>query len=424
MIAVKLDLPETAIPIYKHALNLVGQLANTQIDFSQEAQITIGVEGQGRSIEISSAWLEQLTQKDFNHEKVLRDSPVIALQTGEPDYLSSAVYLMNYLQEYAAEEDDLGRFPFGASLQKRFGVADSNLVHDYFQQVTRQLGISEILSKPSRLFVSHDNDSLYGSFTKDGFYALKNGRLDWLFRIVWSEIMQNPRWMNMGQMMDINDEYDLKSTFFWIANNRPTKVGNRMLNNGDYQISNSKTQAIIDKISERGFHQGLHKSVNDQSFSEELEMLPYSAKSNRNHYLKLNIPHHFSQLDKSDVEIDFSLGFAEEFGLRNNYALPVRPFDVSRDKQCKALYVPLMVMDTTNWSYRKQDLKGLKSNLLDLMEKHKEDAIISVLWHNKYFTDMKFSGYLEVYRAMLDFCRNSGIRPITQEEILREYSAS
>jgi peptidoglycan/xylan/chitin deacetylase (PgdA/CDA1 family) len=419
----KLSFDSRIDPAFSKAIEVSLNQLNANHSVELDA-LEVGLTPESGNYLVSSSFNDNFSKRSFSHHEILGENGFVNREDDTIDRLSTIVYMLNYFQEVGAvDQDDLRRFPFAKSYQARFGVCTENQVLNLFREFVEEQYSKKVGTKPSRLFVSHDNDSLYGSFTKDGFYALKKGRLDWLLQIVWSEIMRNPRWMNMDQMMDINDEYDLKSTFFWIANNRPTPLKNRTLSNGDYQISSSRTQSIIQKIASRGFHQGLHKSVNSESFSTELEALPFKTISNRNHYLRLQIPEHFSKVDASPLEIDFSLGFAEEFGLRNNYALPIRPFDINRGEQCRALHVPLMVMDTSNWTYRKQDLSGLQTTLVELLDKHKEDAIISVLWHNKYFTNMKFDGYLEVYRAMLDFCRNNDIRPINQEEIFQQYAS-
>lgn len=421
MIALKLDLPDFAVPLYSHALRVFEFHSGTSIHISDDAEVTIGEEGSSAVIQVSRAWLENLRSQSLGHSAILSDSSLISLSTGEPDYLSTCCYLMNYFQEYGADLDKLGRFSYHNSLQKRFGVVEQNLVWDYLSKFAEQIGLSPLADSSSRVFVSHDNDSLFGSFTKDGLYALKKGRVDWLFRIVWSEIMKNPRWMNMDRMMDINDEYSLKSTFFWIADNRPTTIGGRKLENGDYKINSEKVNSLIKRIESRGFYQGLHKSLNGDDFAKEIEMLPYKSKSNRNHFLRLNMPNHLESLDASQIQIDFSMGFAEEFGLRNNFAQPLRPLNLNTGKPSKTLLVPLMIMDTSNWTYRKESPEQLRRSLAQLLETYRHNSVISVLWHNKYFTDMKFEGYLEAYRTILDFCRANDILPINQEELLLKY---
>jgi len=370
---------------------------------------------------ISKSFIERLQERELNHQQVLNDDGCVTREDGSVDHLSTAVYMMNYLQEYVEPQGDLGRFSFAQSYQHRLGVATKDLASYHLKEFCRENAIELKASSPSRVFVSHDNDALNNGLKRDGLYAIKHGRIDWLLQIIWSELMRNPRWMNMSGIMDVNDEYGIKSTFFWLVNNRYEWFEERRLRNADYELSDPRIQRIMQRIQDRGFGQGLHKSVSDLSYKEELAVLPFETMSNRNHYLKLTIPSFFADLEQSGLQLDFSLGFAEESGLRNSYARPFRPFRLDAMKPSSVLYVPLMIMDTTNWSYKKEPLGQFKNRLLDLIESHKTDAVISILWHNKYFTNMKFRGYLDVYKAVLDHCVNNGIQGITEKEILEQY---
>ncbi|GAB4375097.1 MAG: polysaccharide deacetylase family protein [Salibacteraceae bacterium] len=342
--------------------------------------------------------------------------------------LAMLTWLINYTQEYGDYQgDELGRFPYNRSWQFAHENNCGNLVLSLFEQWLTVFtgGRLKIESAPSRVFVSHDIDSVNGAWIYDGFYALKRGKIDRLLRLIVNQMVGRPDWLNMSRIMDVNDEYGVKSTFFWIVENQKTKVGQRVLKNADYDLGSARMRSVLAEIKNRKFENGLHKSVCHNSLTTELSKLRkhnVEVIANRNHFLKLRIPDHFEDVDQAQLPLDFSLGFAEQYGYRNSYALPFKPYNFRIGQPTNCLFVPLTVMDTTNWTYRKQPMAAMKTEIIDLMDAHRQNALISILWHNNYFTDLKFNGYLEVYKLILDYCRQNRILPITQGEILEKYS--
>jgi hypothetical protein len=227
-----------------------------------------------------------------------------------------------------------------------------------------------------------------------------------------NEILLNPHWKNIDKIVKIDSEYDLKSTFFWIATK---KTGNNKVKNADYSIS--KEKKLIPTLSSNG----LHKSSLTTSFAEELKMLPFKTTLNRYHFLKLTLPSSLDEIELAGLKLDASLGFAERFGFRNSYGLPFSPYNISTQKPYNFVEVPLNVMDGTLHRYMKIPLKETASNIIYFVEKNSKDSIISILWHNTYFTDYKYSGYLQEYKKVLLFLNEAGVKSITPEEIIKEF---
>lgn len=422
-ICLKLVLPSQLLGIYKHFFEVLGSHLTLSFEFDYDSEIEVSAAPSAK-LRLSKQALDALLRNDF---KWLREhfDPIKGFENedGKIDYVTSALYMLNYLQEYGNPDlDYLNRFPFGSSYQARFDVADKNLVFNCFIEITKQLQIDVVLPKEkSRIFVSHDIDDINSAFIEDGFSALKQGKLSTLIGILFRHVLQNPDWLNMDLMMDINDEYDVKSTFFWLVDQKKEKLRNTELRNADYNIKSKSVLRQIDRIKSRGFENGLHKGISSDSFLRELSELPFSTIANRNHFLKMTMPQHIQDLNEADIKLDFTLGFAEEYGLRNSFPIPIRPYDFSSQSVAKTLFVPLMIMDTTNWIYKKKPLSQMKLEIIDLIDQHKHNAVISILWHNKYFTELKFDGYLELYKSILDYCRSNSLRSISQDDLLAKY---
>ena len=68
--------------------------------------------------------------------------------------------------------------------------------------------------------------------------------------------------------MDIEDEYDVRSTFFWLVNQGK---GTRNINNADYNFKDNNVQRVVNEITSRGWTNGLHKSAGKDTFENELK---------------------------------------------------------------------------------------------------------------------------------------------------------
>jgi hypothetical protein len=363
-----------------------------------------------------------INKKIFNHElHLINKTPIIFFPNSQnPDWLGTAFYMINSFQEYDKSPDNdsldkYGRFRYDKSYQHKFNCIEKNLVQEYFDNFWKEnlenIGLMGE-SRKSKIFISHDIDTIYGSLFEDGLWAIKKGRIDIVLNLLMNEILLNPHWKNIDKIAKINSEYDLLSTFFWLTTK---KVATNRIKNADYSIG--KVQNLI---SDTNFN-GLHKSCYTTSFEEELKSLPFKTDINRYHYLKINVPSSWADLEAAGLRFDTSLGFAERYGFRNSYGLPFKPYNISTQTSYKIVEVPLNIMDGTINRYMKIPLKETASHMIDFIENNLTNTIISIVWHNTYFTHYKYSGYLEEYKKVLLHLNESGIKFVTPKEIIDEY---
>ena len=422
MIKVFLNVDEPIKPIVKYSWELFCKHYKFNTEYVNiNYDISIGFNA-SNTIEISKTFYDLISNANYHHSSFFKQEPIIFNQSNKKDYLSTAFYLINSIQEYKSTNlDSIKRFTYKGSFQEKFSCIQKDIVSSYFEKLKENIPVLKKIkttNKKSRFFISHDNDSFYGSLIQDGFWALKKGRIDIVLKLIILETLKKPTWFNLNQIMDINDEYGVKSTFFWLVNKGPAT---KKINNSDYNINSKKNQTAIAEINKRGFFNGLHKSISKETFDAELKKTSFNAVSNRNHYLKFSLPEHYLLLQHSKIKIDFSLGFAEQFGFRNSYGLPFKPFNLKSNKPFNFLEVPLHIMDTTFHTYLKTKKKVTKNLIIDFLDKNKSEKILSILWHNKFFTPYKFNGYLNIYQTILKYFKEEKIMPINQKEILNSY---
>lgn len=353
----------------------------------------------------------------LNHPKFFEEEPIICTENGESDHVATIFYMVNCLQEYSLESEDLDkfeRFRYRSSYQYKFNCIEDNLV----QKVIDQL-ITSWKHTPSQiqssLFISHDIDEIYASFLQDGFWSLKNFKPLAILQLFINEIIRKPHWKNMDKMMDINDEYDIKTTFFWLVNKGKGDLGIR---NADYDIL--KEKSLLDLVEKRGFINGLHKSASDMTIDQEIDKGKLTTTINRYHFLKFQPAKDWSKISDSKLNFDSSLGFAEHYGFRNSYGRSFQPFNIKSQQLYDFIETPLNFMDRTLQGYMKLDKKYAGDTIINFIETNKHNCHISILWHNKFFTNYKFSGYLAEYKKVLEYIYENKFKCLTPVEIVND----
>lgn len=405
--------PEEHVDWIRYLLTTWAKNQGTEIVFSDGADGAISI---GRSEQN----LLQLTDSFKNNAgPELDDNCFFKNNKGKPDYLSTAFHMINSMQEHDNRDlDDLNRFRFKNSYQCRFRNSKDNIVQNCFSEISKIAGITPRKEK-TKFFLSHDIDIVYGAILEDGFNVLKKGRIDIFFNMLFKLALGKPAWLNIDQIMKIESEYDCKSTFFWIVNQG--KINNRE-RNADYSFQSEKIQTPFNEIEREGFGSGIHKSISSETFEQEFVKFKKQPFSNRYHYLKFNLPKAYHDIDDAGLKLDASLGFAEEIGFRNSYGLPFNPYNFKSKKAFSFVEVPLHVMDRTYFQYKKFSVEKAQNDIFDFFEKNRENSVISVLWHNNFFTNYKFKGYPELYKRILLYIRENDFGTISQEEIVKKYS--
>lgn len=335
------------------------------------------------------------------------------------DPLASAFQMINSLQEYGATSlDELNRYEYNASYQQRMRATGDNLAQHCFDAISKRLGIS-IKHAPTRFFLSHDIDLVNSAVIEDGFHVIRKGRIDLFLRMLYNLAMGKPEWLNMDKIMKLESEYDCRSIFFWIVNKGRI---NRREENADYHFRARPIQKQFDAVAAEGFENGIHKSLNRESFREEFTKYGNVPYANRYHYLKFRLPDMWHDVEQAGLKLDASLGFSAEMGFRNSYGLPFNPYNFKDQKAFTFVEAPLHIMDRTFFQYRKQSPREARDAIFDFFSKNRTQCVLSILWHNNFFTNYKFSGYLDLYKQILAYIRDNNFRPVSAQEIIQQYS--
>lgn len=386
--------------------------------------ILIAEHGMG-DIQVSHFFRQIYQSGDYHFKAYFRKEPLHITASGKPDFLSTCFFLLAYIQEYTDYvPDQYDRFPFQASVQHHFSCVERNLVADYFDalfaSVPKLKALVTPIKHPTRIFLSHDIDHAFGALRQNARYLLKKGKISALMQAIFNHYLRVPDQLLLNKIMDIEDAYDVRSVFFWMVN---SGKGSRKITNADYQVDDARVRKVQHQIQQRGWINGLHKSVGRDTYTSEFERLgSVASRINRNHYLLTELPGTFERFQDAGVQMDATFGFPEVMGFRNSYGLPIKPFDIKRKQAYSFVEVPLHVMDTTLRYYQQADSKQASQKILAFLSKHPNNAVISVLWHNNYFFEAAEPGWIDAYKEVLQFMRDHKLQSIMPDELVQRYA--
>lgn len=343
----------------------------------------------------------KVNKKYWRHfgNKEYKECHSLFCQMDDLYYLEKIFHLVNCVQEYdSSETDAYGRFSYYHSWQYMNHNITQNVVLETMEAFIRHYFRGTSFVKPAtRLFLSHDIDTIHGEFMQNGRYYLKTFQFDKLKNVILNYLVNRPGWANMDFINRLHDDYGVKHAYFWLAE----KGKQNKIMNADY----SKNE--LSKYSQQCNSNGLHKSSGNADFRAETEMLPFRCIANRNHFLRYSLPSHWEQLEGSELRIDASMGFAEHFGFRNSYGYAFKPYNPSNQRTYSHIAVPLHLMDATFRNYMKIPVEETADTIIQFIEANKTGCILSILWHNTFFTNGKYEGYAEQYIKILRYLNDN-----------------
>ncbi|WP_305007805.1 DUF7033 domain-containing protein [Hymenobacter aranciens] len=367
------------------------------------------------------------------------EKPLLELAPGtaciNADIISAAFYLLSGWQEYfSAERDRHGRFPYAASVQRQYGFVALPAVNYYFDVL--RVALEHVLGQPLRprrwggartkfaAFVSHDIDTIHGSWKAPAKAALRQRQLLTFGRLLWQRLRQPDAWNNLETVAAATAHYGARSTFFILPEHRPGPDGTPQ---ADYEIS-PQLLARLEALEAQGHPWELHGSLGTATEPENLALDDYRIKHHargiRFHYLRWE-PRRTPQLVEGIFEFDSTLGFAEHFGFRHSYCHPFYPFDFEQGRACRFLEIPLNVMDAT--LYHPNYLQLAAAEILPALqplftEIEKFGGVATILWHNDHFDPANETTGPAQFREIMRHLQQRGAAFLTGRQVTDQFS--
>jgi hypothetical protein len=156
------------------------------------------------------------------------------------------------------------------------------------------------------------------------------------------------------------------------------------------------------------------------TIDQELAKLDVPTTFNRYHFLNFLPSRDWEKISASQLELDASLGFAEQYGFRNSYGSSFRPFDLRKQQAHDFVEAPLTFMDATFQRYMKVETTSVAGRIIGLYEKNSQDCHLSLLWHNTLFSEYKYGGFLGEYKKVLAYLHENRIPVVSPRDLIHE----
>lgn len=220
----------------------------------------------------------------------------------------------------------------------------------------------------------------------------------------------NPYW-TFDIIRATEQKYRVKSTFFFLNESLRSNLfapKTWKLSLGRYSIADKKIVRIIKKLEKRGFEIGLHGSF--WSFSDKAllakekigleEILGKKIYGVRQHYLNLDLPQTWQLQHEVGLVYDASFGFKGKTGFRDNQYQPFFPL------KNNFLVIPLVIIEDNLFSEAGFKPVKIWQRCLQLINQaESRQGLLSLLWHNQFFNDKEFPGFLEIYEKIIVECQ-------------------
>lgn len=257
------------------------------------------------------------------------------------------------------------------------------------------------------LCLTHDVDRPYKGI-RSLYYALQE-RPAYHLRTALSS--SNPYWQ-FDEIAALESELGVRSAFYFL--NEQHLLYDRPVSDwldpeqwvqhlGRYDVTGPDVAEVIADLDAGGWEVGLHGSFytrNDPTRLREekrtLErLLDHQITGGRQHYLRLSKPDTWRHYRDMGLGYDTSLGSSTEYGFANGYR-PIRPFDDDFH------VFPLTVMEQAlpDPGSRFEAARDACEDLL--VEAAENDAVMTALWHPRYFNEAEFPGYRRLYRWLVE----------------------
>jgi hypothetical protein len=108
-------------------------------------------------------------------------------------------------------------------------------------------------------------------------------------------------------------------------------------------------------------------------------------------------------------------------GFRNSYGLPFQPYHFKEKKAYNFIEIPLHMMDRTLEQYMKIPVGQTADRIISFFEKNNKNCVLSILWHNTFFTNYLYRGYLDEYKKLLAYFYESKYECLTPKKIVQRW---
>ncbi len=356
----------------------------------------------------------------INHQPQITNHQPPTTIICEADIFASSFFMLTRWEEYVNKKRDKhNRFSATESLAFKQSFLDRPVVNEYVEMLKNMMKKLDntlvFKEKKFSFLLTHDVDSVakYNNIKscilelgadilkrKSIILAMKS-----LMRQVNVKILKTKKdpFDTFDYLMDISEKVNTKSYFFFMGKGE-TKYDNH------YKSSSKTVLKIVENIKSRGHEIGIHPSYsayNDfEQFKKEKEELEQNLNTTitfgREHYLRFEVPTTWQIWEDNGMEWDSTCSYADKEGFRCGVCYEYSVFNILTRKKLKLKEKPLVVMETSLFTYQNLNDEKIISGVRKLLEKViKYNGNFVFLWHNSSFKSVNLESEQTLYEKII-----------------------
>ena len=129
-------------------------------------------------------------------------------------------------------------------------------------------------------------------------------------------------------------------------------------------------------------------------------------------------------IEKSKLKYDSTLGFQEQIGFRNGTCTPFYLYNFKEERAYDFISIPLNIMDCSLEfkNYMNVSSKNVKKIIMPMINEIKKfEGVLTINWHNTFFSDYTKKNWKEVYIDIINICKVKNSKFVTCQEIAKKY---
>lgn len=242
----------------------------------------------------------------------------------------------------------------------------------------------------------------FGGFTKDLFTL--HLKQFWFRLLVLLNVKKDP-FNTFDWLLKMQKKYNVKTIFFFLVSDYTTFDKN-------ISAGNSKFQSLIKHVadySDVGLHPSYFTMRDFKKLKKEKKKLEHiinqPVTKSRQHFLRFELPETFQNLVDLEIEQEYSMGYASNYGFRAGTCTPFYFYDIQHEIQTPLKLFPFAVMDVTLKDYLQYSNKKAFQIMIQLAEEVKKvNGTFITLNHNETFNPYgRFKGWKSIYERLLKY---------------------
>ncbi len=360
--------------------------------------------------------------RETNIDVFIFENQKAFFKSGKPsffpfDIFAASFYLISRYEEYLPyQTDSHGRFPANLSLAFKEGFLEEPLINIWINlfkiNLLKEFPELCFKNRQFKYLSTIDIDNAYADLNKGLLRTslslsklLLTLKIKPLFEKI--QILRNIKkdpYDNYDYLDEIHKKYQIDPIYFILF----SKYGNydkNLLQNNPAFIKLIKRISVSYEI---GLHPSYRSNKSLQILNSEKKMLEKiidkSITNSRQHFLKLQLPTTYENLNEININKDFSMGFASMPGFRASVCSPFKFFNLIKNCETGLQVVPFAVMDACYIHYLKIKPEIALKNIKKIITSVKKvNGLFVSLWHNESLSLRKGEiSWRKIFEQMLE----------------------